>query len=698
MEKLFFKVLEMSIISSYVILVVIMVRFFLKKSPKIFSYVLWSVVLFRLVCPYTFESRLSFIPNKSVYSEKYNNININYPINNYEIVTKSNHRSINLQENPITNVAEHKVSLDNVTSIIALIWITGISILLFSMAFSTFRLKKKLTDSVRISENIYETSLIDTAFVFGMIKPKIYVQSQIQEKERQYILAHEYIHIKRFDNVIKLVAYFVVILHWFNPLVWLAFTLMTKDMEMSCDEAVVKQLGNSIKKEYSMSLLVSASSDSKRLRNPVILFGQGDVKRRIKNVLNYKKPKFYVIAASVIVAAAVCIGLVLNPVTTKIKNNEIKDENSININNVLKDIENANQMIIRKRAEGATVYDGNSVMGWIDKEFPSWTAVKDKVNAENSNIIIYINGSRDYKMELFEEDIYLVKITNNKAVKYYKTENEAYNEFEFMRKLSSNYIPDEVITAVMDGKKTNKASYNDVPINVDYKILKIGTRTYYIYEEKGKYYVENPYVSIDEISKEAYDNASIFAVKEEERLENKKLPIYEYVGNEPIEKLVCDAAAEKYTNSEAFLGDFFIITPRIFGSYEEENKIKIFATVYVSSCSLNNKVVSEKGGAIIPTAITYTKNEDGIYTLDEYLEAMDGEEYGLSINKFCTMPVSGKKINDLANEMIKNDGNYEELEKKKLNYLAKFLKENRQPGVSYLEKGYDEADKLIPLT
>lgn len=161
------------------------------------------------------------------------------------------------------------------------------------------KLQKRLKNAVRERDNIYLAEHLETPFVMGIIRPRIYLPASLTDKEKRYIILHEEMHIKRFDHIVKIFSFFVLCLHWFNPLVWAAFFISGKDMEMSCDEAVIKQLGSNVKKEYSASLLTLATG-RRVIGGTPLAFGEGDTKGRIKNVLNYKKPAFWVVVLAVI--------------------------------------------------------------------------------------------------------------------------------------------------------------------------------------------------------------------------------------------------------------------------------------------------------------------------------------------------------------------------------------------------------------
>lgn len=307
LDTIFLQVLNMSYTASYVILAVLLARILLRKAPKSFSYALWSVALFRLVCPWSFESALSLLSVGGRTTEQLQ------PFPQQFVTLGTIRNNINTNgagtiPSPVSSVPEEPIF----SNILALIWLMGIAALLIYSVFMLLKLKKQLKGAVLATENIYLSAHLTTPFVMGAIHPKIYLPLSLSEKEKRYILLHEQTHIRRLDHIIKLVSFFALCVHWFNPLVWLAFFLSGRDMEMSCDEAVIKKLGNEVKKEYSVSLL-SLSTGRRIIGGIPLAFGEGDTKSRIKNVLNYRKPAFWIIALSIIAVVAVCIGLALNP-------------------------------------------------------------------------------------------------------------------------------------------------------------------------------------------------------------------------------------------------------------------------------------------------------------------------------------------------------------------------------------------------
>ncbi|SKC36064.1 M56 family metallopeptidase [Maledivibacter halophilus] len=309
MDKVFLQIINMSITSSYVILFVIVARLFLKKVPKIFSYVLWSVVLFRLVCPFSFESIFSLIPfNKQTVPQNIMYLESPQIDSGFRAIDKTVNKSLPAQivGTASANPMEIWITLGE------FIWLLGIVALVIYSVFTTIRLYKKIKFAEFISDNIYEMDEIKTPFVFGIIEPKIYLPINLFKTERDYVIKHEQIHIRRFDHIIKPFAFFVLCIHWFNPLVWIAFFLMGEDMELSCDESVIKEMGNDIKKDYSTSLL-SMSTGKRIIGGSPLTFGENNIKGRIKNILSYKKPRFWVVVVVIISVVIVSIGLISDP-------------------------------------------------------------------------------------------------------------------------------------------------------------------------------------------------------------------------------------------------------------------------------------------------------------------------------------------------------------------------------------------------
>lgn len=310
LDKVFLQVINMSYIGIVVILFVLAARILLKKAPKKYSYILWLVVLLRLIVPISFESVLSLIPvnpapisNDILYDAR---PQINTGISN---IDKSINASIPM---PKAELGASVNPMQIWVYIGSLIWIAGMALLLIYGIISLIKMKRKLKDASLYKDNIYKAENIESPFVLGLLQAKIYLPASLSQGEEEYIVFHERTHIKRYDHVIRFISYLVLCIHWFNPLVWIAFWLSGEDMEMSCDEAVISQLGQNVKKDYSQSLL-NLTRGKRKLTMTPLAFGEGDTKGRIKNIINLKKPRVYIIIIALLILAVAFIGLMTNP-------------------------------------------------------------------------------------------------------------------------------------------------------------------------------------------------------------------------------------------------------------------------------------------------------------------------------------------------------------------------------------------------
>lgn len=315
MSSFFITVLNMSLTASYVALFVIVIRFVLSKLqvPKVYSYALWAIVAFRLVFPFSFESVFSLIPVEPNVIPQDIGLHQSPAINTgFAFIDNTVNNSIRATLPPV-DMAASVNSMQIILEIGALVWLLGIGLLFSYTLFSYLRLKRKLTFATRVEGHIFETDQIQTPFVLGFVKPRIYLPTRLDEQHTNYILKHEQTHIRRYDYLIKPLAFLALVLHWFNPLMWLSYYLMVKDMEMSCDERVLKETRNDIRTEYSSTLLALASKQS-ALLGP-LSFGESNVKSRVRNILHYKRPVFWLGIVATIIVLAVAASTLSNPVT-----------------------------------------------------------------------------------------------------------------------------------------------------------------------------------------------------------------------------------------------------------------------------------------------------------------------------------------------------------------------------------------------
>lgn len=335
--EIFPQILNMSLTASVIICVVLLCRLMLKRAPKIYSYILWSVVIFRLLCPVSFSAPISvlgifdtpvmeqtlenmddkgtvtstvaYIPTDIVHTE-YPEITLPIPGVGDMVSDAVNEKLPWGEEQLGADPLEFPVTFATY------LWIIGIMGMLISGLVFYVRLRGNMVGSLHLQDNVYVTDYIPGPLVVGMIKPKIYLPSDLDEKEHSYIILHEKQHIRRGDPIFKMVAYIALCIHWFNPLVWLFFKLFVKDMEMSCDEAVIQKMGESIRADYSASLLQLATGRRMLFGSP-LAFGETEPTGRIKNLSKWKKPTIAISAFAIVLCIIAVIVSIFNPAVSK---------------------------------------------------------------------------------------------------------------------------------------------------------------------------------------------------------------------------------------------------------------------------------------------------------------------------------------------------------------------------------------------
>lgn len=316
MNNLIMTLLEMSLKGSFCIGIIFIVRMFLKKLPKKYSYYLWLIVFVQLIFPFSIESQISLQPHMEQNMTSF----VSDEIQSQHIQRTDQQENVSYQQSPVVSVQndevnQHGQSLSflnyNKVYYVMMIWLIGFMGLIIKNIYTFIHLKQSLQDSVYLSDNIYITDHEHAPFVFGIIFPKIYIPEFIHKEDSDYILFHERMHINRKDHVMKCLAYMITCMHWFNPFVWFAYYLMSKDMELSCDEAVIEKYAVQ-KKDYAKTLLTYASQKSKLSVSP-IAFGEGHVQERIKNILHYKKTKIWLSVGLVALIIGLSCALLTSP-------------------------------------------------------------------------------------------------------------------------------------------------------------------------------------------------------------------------------------------------------------------------------------------------------------------------------------------------------------------------------------------------
>ena len=327
MSAIFLKILNMSITASWLIMAVILARLFLKKAPKWIFCILWALVAIRLLCPLSLESALSLVPSAETVNTTH------YAARPY----------IQSGIDVIDNVANDYLgshyfegvtvtpgdSPSNPINVISIIWIIGMTVMFLYALISYIRLKKSVGASVPVRDNILSCDEVKTPFILGIIKPLIYVPSSMTEPTLDYVITHETAHIKRHDHLWKPLGFLLLSVYWFNPLCWIAYILLCRDIEMACDEKVIHDMDKDDMAAYSQALL-DCSFPRKRIAACPLAFGEVGVKERVKGVLNYKKPAFWIILIAVIACIVMLLPAPDSPAIAHRSPSRIANETSLN--------------------------------------------------------------------------------------------------------------------------------------------------------------------------------------------------------------------------------------------------------------------------------------------------------------------------------------------------------------------------------
>lgn len=310
MHGIFLQIFNMSISASYIVLAVLALRLALRRAPKWVAVLLWGIVAVRLVCPFSFESALSLIPSAEVVS----------PDIMTDAVPEINTGifAVNSAVNPIIGTAMAPAAGDSVNPmqilvpILTAVWLLGTVSMLCFMLISYARVKRRVGTAVLLRDNVYQSEYVSSPFVLGLVRPKIYLPFNINEQNSAHVIAHEKAHIKRCDHLWKPLGFLLLSIYWFNPLLWLAYILLCRDIELACDERVIKALDRDARADYSEALL-NYSVNRRMISACPLAFGEVGIKARVRSVLNYKKPALWLIIAAVLICVAVSVCFLTNP-------------------------------------------------------------------------------------------------------------------------------------------------------------------------------------------------------------------------------------------------------------------------------------------------------------------------------------------------------------------------------------------------
>lgn len=320
MEKIFTVICERGISAGYVILAVIVLRLLFRKSPRWVMGILWALVAIRLICPIVVESPFSVVPKGPLFDKETSNLKSEQEVQQINNLPDQNQTA----GKQVAEIKEHTAKQDETKDfwtdkrktdskkMLSTIWLLGMLVLTGYGIFGSFRVEYQLRFAVPVEQQIWECDSIHTSFLWGLIHPRIYLPSGMNEETKRYVIRHERAHQKRGDHWWKVIGYVLLVIYWFQPLMWIAYWIFARDIEYACDEHVIGNLSFAERKEYAQALLLCGSGRSRRLAGPLAFGGLG-VKPRIKNVLSYQKPGRGKIAISLLVCVAVSVCFLTNP-------------------------------------------------------------------------------------------------------------------------------------------------------------------------------------------------------------------------------------------------------------------------------------------------------------------------------------------------------------------------------------------------
>ena len=301
LDVVFSLVLTMSLSASWIAAAVLVLRLCLKRAPKWVNVLLWGIVAVRLMLPVSIESPLSLLPRTEAI----------LPAVTAQPIQAGTAPAVGGAAAIASGAAMR--SQPGRTTILAWVWLVGIAVLLLYTWISTQRLRRKVREAVRLQGNIYETEHIASPFVLGVLRPRIYLPYHMDSRDREQVIAHEQAHLRRGDHVWKPLGFLLLTIHWFNPLLWLSYVLLCRDIELACDEKVIKHLDCGQRADY-MQALVTCSVNRRRIAACPLAFGEIGVKERVRSVMNYKKPTFWIILLAVAACVVLAVCFLTNPI------------------------------------------------------------------------------------------------------------------------------------------------------------------------------------------------------------------------------------------------------------------------------------------------------------------------------------------------------------------------------------------------
>ena len=329
MEDIFIKLVNMSITAGWLILAVAALRLLLMRAPRWIVCLMWALVAVRLICPVSLESAFSMVPSRETIRQ---DIAVSHrPAIDSGVVFVDDAVNSVLEDSFVPASEDSANPLQTGIFLASILWAAGGAVMLVYAAFGYFRLRLRVRTAVREDGNLYRSEFVDTPFILGIVRPRIYLPSHMEEATASYVTDHERAHIKRGDHLWKPLAYLLLSVYWFQPLCWLAYVLLCRDIELACDERVIRGYDSGRKKRYSEALL-ACSVNRRTIAACPLAFGEVGVKKRVRNVLNYKRPAFWIVTAAVVVCIAAAVCFLTDPVKQNTDSADVSNTASNTVN------------------------------------------------------------------------------------------------------------------------------------------------------------------------------------------------------------------------------------------------------------------------------------------------------------------------------------------------------------------------------
>jgi beta-lactamase regulating signal transducer with metallopeptidase domain len=605
LDRAFLQLLNMSIAAGWLILAVMVLRLFMKKAPKWLTCILWGIVAIRLSCPFLLESRLSLIPSKQLISP-YRDLYAQRPS------ITSGIPSINAVVNPVFSDTFSPAAGASANPLhiwlffAGILWFLGFLIILFCALASFFRIRKNVEEAIPLSAHVWSCDHVNSPFILGVFRPKIYLPSDIKADQFPHVLAHENAHLKRRDHWWKPFGYLLLSVYWFHPLVWAAYILFSRDIELACDEKVIKNMNLNEKKAYSHTL-VSLSMHKRLVSVCPLAFGESNIKKRVNSILHYKKPAFWILlsAAAVCIVAAVCF------LTNPIEKSEQTDGKDGAGYDIIPMVMINNQYYydtgkVSSRTNRKTGFDGEITSSVDGSKIPQANNESNFGSGygyqygDNGTIEININGtwsvfeyrSGDGSMIWYQDQWYSKEDLSEDTIKWL----EQYNRLSPKEQLAVNYVPWDLYELSGLGKDLDSPAAIETDASAN---KETNSETSPVMED----------------------------IKEDKEANGKGTPL------SALELAIHDAIIQKNKNSYSPIFDIaccdFAMLEMITEALPESSTastVVCYGWVFYQRYLVSENGLEAAGGHHIPTALTFEVKQDQ-YILKEYWEPRDGSYF-----------------------------------------------------------------------